>query len=88
MSSSAPPRLQRVSVTELATVSVYSLFSTVGEPPASWMGRFVNRYANRSNGGIPCFSEERSKERADEVGLCRYWDDVAGMVLPAANRQT
>ena len=37
MSSSAPPRLQRVSVTELATVSVYSLFSTVGEPPASWM---------------------------------------------------
>ena len=29
--------------------------------------RFVNRYANRSNGGIPMFAEERSKERAEKV---------------------
>lgn len=29
--------------------------------------RFVNRYAHRSNGGIPIFSEERLKERAKKV---------------------
>lgn len=29
--------------------------------------RFVNRYAHRSNGGIPMFSEERLKERAEKV---------------------
>ena len=29
--------------------------------------RFVNRYANRSNGGIPMFAEERLKERAEKV---------------------
>ena len=29
--------------------------------------RFVNKYTNRSNGGIPMFSEERSKERAEKV---------------------
>ena len=28
---------------------------------------FVNKYANRSNGGIPCFSEERLLERAAKV---------------------
>lgn len=31
--------------------------------------RFINRYANRSNGGIPMFSEERLKERAEKVRL-------------------
>ena len=31
--------------------------------------RFVNRYTNRSNGGIPIFSQERSRERAEKV--CR-----------------
>ena len=29
--------------------------------------KFVNRYANRSNGGIPIFSEERLQERARKV---------------------
>ena len=29
--------------------------------------RFVNRYAHRSSGGIPIFSEERLKERAKKV---------------------
>lgn len=29
--------------------------------------RFVNRYANRSNGGIPMFSEERLRERTEKV---------------------
>ena len=28
---------------------------------------FVNKYAKRSNGGIPCFSEERLLERAAKV---------------------
>ena len=28
---------------------------------------FVNKYNNRSNGGIPCFSEERLLERATKV---------------------
>lgn len=27
----------------------------------------MNKYANRSNGGIPMFSEERMKERAEKV---------------------
>ena len=31
--------------------------------PAGW--KFVNRYANRSNKGIPMFAEERLKERAE-----------------------
>ena len=35
-------------------------------PQHGW--RFVNKYANRSNGGIPIFSEERLKERAEKVG--------------------
>ena len=29
--------------------------------------KFVNRYAHRSNGGIPIFSEERLQERARKV---------------------
>ena len=33
--------------------------------PGSW--KFINRYANRSNGGIPMFSEERMKERAEKM---------------------
>jgi hypothetical protein len=28
---------------------------------------FVNKYEGRSNGGIPCFSEERLQERAAKV---------------------
>ena len=28
---------------------------------------FVNKYEGRSNGGIPCFSEERLNERAAKV---------------------
>ena len=28
---------------------------------------FVNKYEGRSNGGIPCFSEERLIERAAKV---------------------
>ena len=41
-------------------------------PPSIQMGtgsrwRFVNRYANRSNGGIPMFAEERLKERTEKV---------------------
>ena len=31
--------------------------------PTGW--KFVNRYANRSNKGIPMFAEERLKERAE-----------------------
>ena len=32
--------------------------------PTGW--KFVNRYANRSNKGIPMFAEERLKERAEK----------------------
>ena len=31
--------------------------------------RFINRYANRSNGGIPMFSEERLRERQEKMRL-------------------
>lgn len=34
---------------------------------SSW--RFVNRYKDRSNGGIPMFSEERSREREEKVRM-------------------
>ncbi len=30
---------------------------------------FVNKYSSRSNGGIPCFSQERLLERAAKVSL-------------------
>lgn len=33
-------------------------------PPSQ---KFVNKYQDRSNGGIPIFSEERLKERRDKV---------------------
>ncbi|XP_003384825.1 PREDICTED: cytosolic carboxypeptidase 2-like [Amphimedon queenslandica] len=36
-------------------------------PLHSW--RFINKYANRSNGGIPMFSEERQKERQEKARL-------------------
>ena len=35
------------------------------QPGLGW--RFNNRYAHRSNGGIPMFAEERLKERAEKV---------------------
>eukprot|EP00731_Ephydatia_muelleri_P011017 Em0005g1603a len=31
--------------------------------------RFINRYANRSNGGIPMFAEERLRERQEKIRL-------------------
>lgn len=31
--------------------------------------KFVSKYKDRSNGGIPIFSEERIKERRDKVSL-------------------
>ena len=31
--------------------------------------KFVNRYANRSNGGIPMFAEERMRERTEKVNI-------------------
>lgn len=30
---------------------------------------FVSKYEGRRNGGIPCFAEERSIERAQKVAL-------------------
>ena len=35
--------------------------------PSGW--RFVSKYQNRSNGGIPIFSEERLQERREKVRL-------------------
>lgn len=37
--------------------------------------RFVSKYEGRRNGGIPCFSEERSIERAAKVWVycIQYW---------------
>jgi len=32
--------------------------------------KFVSKYRDRSNGGIPIFSEERIKERQDKVCIC------------------
>ena len=40
------------------------------------MPLFVNRYANRSNGGIPMFAEERLRERrAKRTETCSYLQD-------------
>ena len=41
---------------------------------------FVNRYANRSNGGIPMFAEERLRERKakkSEAESCSYLQDLS-----------
>ena len=35
--------------------------------PSSW--KFVSKYENRSNGGIPMFSEERLQERREKVRI-------------------
>jgi hypothetical protein len=35
-----------------------------GHVTSKSQSQFVNRYASRSNGGIPCFAEERMAERA------------------------
>lgn len=47
--------------------------------PTGW--KFVNRYANRSNKGIPMFAEERLKERAERqvaVNRCiSIYGDIA-----------
>ena len=56
--SSAPARL-RVCASE----------SALATEKQNQRWRFVNRYAHRSNGGIPMFSEERLKERAEKVQL-------------------
>lgn len=36
---------------------------------------FVNKYLNRSNGGIPCFSEERLLERAAKVVISSAFEN-------------
>ena len=33
---------------------------------------FISKYEGRKNGGIPCFAEERSVERAAKVFLFSY----------------
>ena len=62
--------------------------------PTGW--KFVNRYANRSNKGIPMFAEERLKERAEKqvrnrgivsmgtqlTNYCKYY--CFGPLLPEA----
>ena len=51
---------------------VYAILQVVASTHSNHGWRFVNRYTNRSNGGIPIFSEERSKERAEKV--CRQYN--------------
>ena len=52
----------------LLTACVLNLQAS--HPLHSW--RFINKYTNRSNGGIPMFSEERQRERQEKVFLLRF----------------
>ena len=67
-------RLQSLRVPKPATSAPAKLVSTypiresrrqTGGRQCSW--RFNNRYRDRSNGGIPMFSEERNREREERV---------------------
>ena len=62
--SSAPPRLQRVS-TSYYVLAINLLYIQASHPLHGW--RFINKYTHRSNGGIPMFAEERLKERSEKV---------------------
>ena len=60
--ASAPARLQSMhSMAMDDDITLCSQVATVSRR------KFVNRYANRSNGGIPMFAEERMRERTEKV---------------------
>lgn len=45
-----------------------AITSSKSSLPSTW--KFVSKYQERSNGGIPIFSEERIKERKEKVNTC------------------
>ena len=49
----------------MVALSQFDVHAVQVHPAHGW--RFVSKYANRSGGGFPIFSEERIKERAEKV---------------------
>ncbi len=73
-------------------IAVYDVPCKICLQDTSGMGRyvknfikntppFVNRYKDRSNGGIPCFSEERLLERASKVRTELYLISISARIF-------
>lgn len=67
--------LRNVTCDYFSCICLQMLHSSSAEPRKSAVAKtfptYINKYEGRSNGGIPCFSEERLQERAAKVSTFR-----------------